>query len=124
MKITAGHQQAMPYLIVTKAEAFIDFLRKIFNAQEMVRSVDIDQKIQHSELRIGDATLMVTEASTAYPAQQSAMYVYVKDTDQTYFDALDAGAMSLMEPIEEDYGARGAGFKDPYGNTWWIATLG
>lgn len=123
MKITAGHQQAMPYLIIERAEGFIDFVKKIFNGQEMIRSLDANKKIQHSEILIGDSTIMVTEASSAYPAQQSSMYVYVKDTDQTYFNAIDAGAKSLMKPMEEDYGARGAGFQDPFGNTWWIATL-
>ncbi|WP_378179991.1 VOC family protein [Aquimarina sp. SS2-1] len=123
MKITAGHQQAMPYLVVKNAEDFIDFIRKIFNAQEMIRKVDTTYKIEHSEVMIGDATIMITEASKTYPAQPTSMYVYVKDTDQTYYDALDAGAISLMQPINEDDGARAAGFKDPYGNTWWIATL-
>lgn len=123
MKITAGHQQAMPYLVVNKAEDFIDFIRKIFNAQEMIRKVDSDYKIQHSEVMIGDATIMITEAIPSYPAQPTSMYVYVKDTDQTYYNAINDGATSLMQPMDEDDGARGAGFKDPYGNTWWIATL-
>ncbi|WP_188112015.1 glyoxalase/bleomycin resistance/extradiol dioxygenase family protein [Aquimarina sp. RZ0] len=123
MKITAGHQQAMPYLIIEQAEEFIDFIKKIFNAQEMIRSVNKEHKIQHSEVVIGDSTIMITEASKTYPAQHTSMYVYVKDTDQTYFNAIDAGAKSLMNPMEEDYGARAAGFKDPYGNTWWITTL-
>ncbi|GAA4109135.1 VOC family protein [Aquimarina addita] len=123
MKITAGHQQAMPYLIVKDAEEFIEFVKKIFHGQEMIRSLDAHKKIQHSEIVIGDSTIMVTEASRTYPAQPSSMYVYVKDTDQTYFNAIDAGSKPLMKPIEEDYGARGAGFKDPFGNTWWITTL-
>lgn len=123
MKITAGHQQAMPYLVVDKAEDFIDFIKKIFNAQEMIRKVDTDYKIQHSEVMIGNATIMISEATKSYPAQRTSMYVYVKDTDQTYYNAIDAGAKSLMEPMEEDYEARGAGFLDPFGNTWWIATL-
>ena len=123
MKITAGHQQAMPYLVVEKAEDFIDFIRKIFQAEEMVRNLDVNNKIQHSELKIGDSTILLTEATEQYPAHYGSMYVYVIDTDKTYYDALDAGAKSLMEPMEEDYGARGAGFKDPFGNIWWIATL-
>ena len=123
MKITAGHQQAMPYLVVEKAEDFIDFIRKIFQAEEMVRNLDVNNKIQHSELKIGDSTILLTEATEQYPAHYGSMYVYVIDTDKTYYDALDAGAKSLMEPMEEDYGARGAGFKDPFGNIWLIATL-
>jgi len=120
MKITAGHQQAMPYLVVEKADDFIDFIRKIFNAQEMIRKVDTAHQIELSEVIIGDTTIMITEASKTYPAQYTSMYVYVKDTDQTYYNAIDAGAISLMQPMEEDYGARGAGFKDPFGNTWWM----
>ncbi len=123
MKITAGHQQAMPYLVIKEAEDFIDFIRKIFQAQEMMRTLDLDQRIQHSEIKIGDSTILLAEASANYPAHPGSMYVYVKDTDQTYYDAIDAGATSLMAPMEEDHGARGAGFKDPFGNTWWIATL-
>ncbi len=123
MKITAGHQQAMAYLVVKEAENFIDFIRKIFNAQEMIRNLDVNKRIQHSEIKIGDSTILLAEASQHYPAHPGSMYVYVKDTDQTYYDALDAGATSLMQPMDEDRGARGAGFKDPFGNTWWIATL-
>ncbi|WP_062053618.1 VOC family protein [Aquimarina longa] len=123
MKITAGHQQAMPYIVVEKAEDFIDFIRKIFQAQEMIRRLDINNRIQHSEIKIGDTTLFLTEASQHHPAHPGSMYVYVKDTDQTYYEAINAGAISLMEPMEEDHDLRGAGFKDPFGNTWWIATL-
>ncbi|MBQ0733786.1 VOC family protein [Aquimarina celericrescens] len=123
MKITAGHQQAMPYLVIEKAEDFIDFIRKIFNAQEMIRTLDTNHRIRHSEIKIGDSTILLAEASKSYPSHPGSMYVYVKDTDQTYYDAIDAGSKSLMEPMEEDYGARGAGFEDPFGNTWWIATL-
>ncbi len=123
MKITAGHQQAMPYIIVEKAEDFIDFVRQIFQAEEMIRNMNNDHKIQHSELKIGESTILLAEATEQYPAHYGSMYVYVKDTDKTYYDALDAGAKSLMEPMEEDYGARGAGFQDPFGNIWWIATL-
>lgn len=123
MKITAGHHQAMPYMIVKEAENFIDFIRKIFNAQEMVRNLDAEKRIQHSEVMIGDSTIILAEASKTLPAVKGSMYVYVKDTDQTYYNALDAGAKSLMKPMDEDYGARGAGFEDPFGNIWWIATL-
>lgn len=123
MKITAGHQQAMPYIVVKNAEDFIDFTRKIFQAEEMIRNMDASNRIQHSELKIGDSTILLAEATKEYPAHHGSMYVYVKDTDKTYYDALDAGAKSLMQPMEEDYGARGAGFKDPFGNIWWIATL-
>ncbi|WP_378186093.1 VOC family protein [Aquimarina sp. W85] len=123
MKITAGHQQAMPYLVVNKAEDFIDFMRKIFNAQEMLRRLDKNHKIQHSEFKIGESTIFLTEASVYNPSRPGSMYVYVEDTDATFHTALELGATTLMQPAEEDNGAREAGFIDPFGNHWWIATL-
>lgn len=123
MKITAGHQQVMPYLLVEKADALADFLRRIFHGQEMIRILNADKKIQHSEIKIGDSTLLLAEAPGRSQVIPGSMYVYVKDTDKTYYDALDAGAESLMPPLDEDDNMRSAGFRDPFGNIWWIATL-
>jgi len=35
---------------------------------------------------------------------------------------LQAGATSLHEPYNAPYGDRAAGVKDPFGNSWFIAT--
>jgi uncharacterized glyoxalase superfamily protein PhnB len=35
---------------------------------------------------------------------------------------MQAGAKSLMEPVDQFYGDRNAGVEDPAGNYWWIAT--
>ncbi|UGU18286.1 VOC family protein [Sinomicrobium kalidii] len=122
-KIVAGHQQVMPYLLVEKADALIDFIRRIFRGQEMIRILNTHKKIQHSEIKIGDSTLFLAEASGKKQVIPGSMYVYVKDTDLTYYEALDAGAVSLMAPLDEDDNTRSAGFRDPFGNIWWIATL-
>ncbi|MBC9794581.1 VOC family protein [Sinomicrobium weinanense] len=122
MKIAAGHQQVMPYLLVEQADALVDFIKRIFQGQEMMRILSADRKIQHSEIKIGDSTVLLAEASGKQIIPGS-MYVYVRDTDKTYYDALDAGAKPLMSPIDEDDNMRSAGFRDPFGNIWWIATL-
>ena len=44
------------------------------------------------------------------------------DADAAYQRALDAGATSLEAPVDQFYGDREAGVKDPTGNVWWIAT--
>ena len=46
------------------------------------------------------------------------LYVYVKDTDETYKRAIDAGAKSVMEPQDEFYGDRNAAVEDLCGNQW------
>ena len=123
MKLIAGHQQVMPYLLTEKADILVEFIKNIFGGQEMMRMLNTDKKIQHSEVRIGDCTILLAEAPAAGRAIPGCMYVYVKDTDKTYYEALDAGAQSLMIPFDEDDNTRSAGFQDPFGNTWWIATL-
>lgn len=123
MKLLSGHQEAMPYLVIKNAENFIDFIKRIFNAQEKVRKVDPQHQIQYAEVTVGSSTLLISEASPSYPAQCISMFVYVPDADQTYYDALEEGAKPLMSPLEEDNNARSAGFQDPFGNTWWLSTL-
>jgi len=46
----------------------------------------------------------------------------VNNADAVYKRALQAGATSIMEPMDQFYGDRHGGVKDPAGNIWWIAT--
>src|SRR5437016_13957700 len=48
--------------------------------------------------------------------------MYVEDVDAVYQKALGAGAESLDEVIDQEYGERSGGVKDPAGNYWYIAT--
>ncbi len=76
-----------------------------------------------SELRIGDSLLMVGSALERNPIT-AFLYIYVEDTDTTYQRALERDASSLEEPREMAYGDRRAMIRDPWGNTWQIATHG
>jgi uncharacterized glyoxalase superfamily protein PhnB len=51
-----------------------------------------------------------------------ALHLYVPDCDAVYKRALEAGATSLDEPRDQEYGERSGGVKDPAGNFWYIAT--
>ena len=46
------------------------------------------------------------------------LYLYVENVDETYKNALLAGATSMREPTDEFYGDRGAGVLDFAGNNW------
>jgi PhnB protein len=52
------------------------------------------------------------------------LHLYVPDTDAMYARALRAGATSISAPEDKPYGERGAGVRDPFGNSWFIATYG
>jgi PhnB protein len=68
--------------------------------------------------------MIVLEASDSpvAGATVSSIYVYVPDVDQAFEKALEAGATSVGEPENKPYQERGAGVRDLFGNTWWIAT--
>ena len=57
-------------------------------------------------------------------ATVSQMHLYVDDVDATYHLALREGATSLMAPMRRPHGDQMAGFVDPTGNFWWVASSG
>lgn len=121
-QIPDGYHTITPYFVTKNSREFIEFLKKAFNAESVSISESPDARVMHAEIRIGDSMMMLSEASESYPAVNGLIYLYVKDTDALYRQALEAGAESLMEPADQFYGDRNAGVKDPFGNTWWIGT--
>ena len=119
--IPEGFHTITPYLVVRDAAKLIDFLKHAFDAKEVHRST-ADGVIRHAQLTIGDSPLMLAEGGEQWKPLPCAMYLYVKDTDATYQQAVAAGGTSLMAPADQFYGDRNAGVVDPSGNQWWIAT--
>ncbi|MGS2762517.1 hypothetical protein [Sinomicrobium sp. M5D2P9] len=75
MKLIAGHQQVMPYLLTENADILVDFIKRIFGGQEMTRVLNTDKKIQHSEVKIGDCTIVLAEAPAKGQPIPGCMYV-------------------------------------------------
>lgn len=123
MKIAPQHQQVMPYLIVPNAAGLIEFLKKVFNGEELERHMRTETLIAHAEVKIGGSTLMIADATDEYKAMVAGMFIYVDDTDKTYNLALECGAESVLEPYNPPYCDRAAGVRDASGCTWWLATL-
>ena len=65
---------------------------------------------------------MLADATEKFKPNPTAIWLFVKDADAIYARALKAGATSIHEPIDQDYGDREASVKDPFGNHWYIAT--
>lgn len=120
--IPEGFHTVTPYLIVKDADHLLSFLKKVFDTREMYVSRRDDNTIMHAQVRVGDSMIMFSEANEEYPAMSSMLYIYVNDVDATYKKAIQAGAISLREPINEYYGDRSAGIEDGSGIQWWIAT--
>jgi PhnB protein len=116
----AGYNTVTPYLTVKRAEQLVEFVKQVFGGVEVFRTTGSAGGM-HAEVTVGDSRLMIGgyESVEEIP---TALHVYVPDADAVYQRALEAGATSMEEPVDQFYGDREAGVKDPTGNVWWIAT--
>lgn len=121
MNIPPGFSTVAPYFFVEQAERFVSFLVDGLGGVETLRSLRPDACIANAQVRLGTATVMVSEASAHYPAMQAAYYLYVEDADAAVTRALNHGARLEMEVADIPYGDRQGGVRDPHGNIWWIS---
>lgn len=111
----------MPYLTLDDAAAFIEFIKTVFDA-EMTHESMRDGAIGHCEAKISGGTIMFSNSRDQWKASTAHVFVYVPDADETFRRALEAGAESIMEVEDQEYG-RSGGFTDPFGNAWWVTTV-
>ena len=121
----AYYNTVMPYLILDDPRGFMEFAKKVYGADEklvVTDEKDPGQEIIHAEITIGDSTIMIGGSSSEWKQQTAGLYINVEDADSMYQKALDAGADTVMELSDQEYG-RTCGVKDPFGNTWWITSV-
>jgi PhnB protein len=120
--IPDGYHTVTPYLMVANAAEFIEFMSTVFDAKTTEQLMRPDGKIGHTELRIGDSMIMLSEASESHPPTPVMLHVYVADVDAVFERAVRAGGTAVSKPSNQFYGDRSGGVKEPSGNTVWIAT--
>ena len=111
-----------PYLHPRRAEPLISFLKRAFGAQELAKYASPDGVVHHAVVKVGDSVLEMGEAHGEYETMEAMFYLYVRNMEDVYRQALAAGASSFQEPTYQPYGDRNAGVKDAFGNKWYIAT--
>lgn len=117
-----GYNSVSPYLIVSDAKATLEFLRAAFGAEPLRMIPRDDGTLMHAEVRIGDSVVMFADAVEGWPAVPAHVHIYIPDVDDCYRRALDAGGISVMEPVRKDDADKRGGVKDAGGTTWWLAT--
>jgi uncharacterized glyoxalase superfamily protein PhnB len=121
--IPEGLRTVNSYLHPEGADRLIEFLKQAFGAQEVyVYRDQTGGPIRHAQIRLGDTILEMGEARGQYGPMPTGLHFYVADVDAVYERALRAGAISISAPADQHYGERGAGVKDPAGNSWFLAT--
>lgn len=121
---------AFPALFYRDAAAAIDFLERAFGFETLLRVTGPDGSVAHSELRLGDAIIMVgterPDRGWMSPAGRDGVtaliYLVCDDADAHCARARAAGAEITMEPQDTDYGSRDYLALDPEGNTWSVGT--
>src|SRR5688500_20330810 len=111
MAIPEHYSPVMPYLVVSDAEGFIDFIRTVFNAEEKLRVNTEDGSVMHSEYSINGGTIMFGQAGGEWKPFRCGMFVVVDDVDGLYEKGLAHGATGNKEPAERGYG-RATGITD------------
>jgi PhnB protein len=128
--IPEGFHTLTPHLVVRGAATAIDFYKKAFGAQEVMRMALPDGKtIGHAEIRIGDSLVFLAdEFPGCQPSPQGlggspvTLNLYVEDCDAVFDRAVAAGAQVRMPPADMFWGDRYGQVVDPFGHIWALAT--
>jgi uncharacterized glyoxalase superfamily protein PhnB len=118
-----GHETLTPYIMHDRAPELAEFVKQAYGAEELLRAIGSAGGF-HIEVQIGDSKLMIGGGGAAKidTPTPTSLHLYVPDADAVYSRALQAGATSIEEPVDQSYGDREAGVRDLAGNNWFIAT--
>jgi uncharacterized glyoxalase superfamily protein PhnB len=124
----------IPCLRYRDAPGAIDWLSRAFGFEAQLVVPNEDGTIAHAQLAFGSSVVMIgsvfdTEfgrlmkqpSETGNFVTQSA-YLVVNDADLVHRQALECGAVIVLEIKDEDYGGRGFTCRDPEGHVWSIGT--
>ncbi len=129
--IPDGYHSVTPTLTVRGATEAIEFYKKAFGAQEIMRFPGPDGKsIMHAEIKIGDSRIMLTDENPQMRAVSpqsvggatGGIFLYVENADDVFERAVSAGAKITMPIMDTFWGDRGGGIEDPFGHKWMIST--
>lgn len=130
--IPEGFRTVTPYLVIKGADRAIEFYKKAFGAEELMRMPGPDGKtVMHAEIRIGDSMILLSEeceqggeikSPQTLGGNSQTLHLYVVDADTSIQRAATAGAEVTMPAADMFWGDRYGKVKDPFGHQWGIAT--
>ncbi len=129
--IPDGWHTATPHITVKGADKAIEFYKKAFGAQEIVRMPGPGgQGIMHAEIKIGDSMIMLNDELPGMGEQSpqtlggrtASIFLYVEDADAVHAKAVAAGGTARMPVTEMFWGDRMGRIADPFGHEWAIST--
>ena len=128
----------MPFMYIEGAAQAVEFYKRVFGAEVLMRDEEPGGIVSHAMLKVGDTTVMLSDPTSAdvkqndtlglsrtprsYGGSPVHLYIYVADVDAVVRRAAAAGA-KVIDPVEDkDWGDRCGGIEDPYGHVWFVGT--
>jgi len=128
--IPKGYHTVTPILSIKGAAEALEFYKKAFGAQELMRFAQPDGRIAHAEIQIGDSRIMMADefpemnfrSPKSYGGTPVGIMLYTENVDAFVERAVGAGA-KLVRPVQNQfYGDRTGSIEDPFGHSWHVAT--
>jgi uncharacterized glyoxalase superfamily protein PhnB len=128
--IPQGYHSVTAHLIVDRGAEAIEFYKRAFGAEELVRMPGPDGRLMHAEIRIGDSPIMLADESPEMGNKSPktlggtacGLMIYCENVDQLFERATKAGATVVMPPADMFWGDRYCLVMDPFGHKWSLGT--
>jgi uncharacterized glyoxalase superfamily protein PhnB len=121
--VPEGAPNLMPHLHPKGAPQMIEFLKQAFGAEEGLVHRSPDGVVHYARMNIGDSVIEMGEAHAEWQPTPSVFMMYVDDVDAWFARAAEAQGVTVKEPPKlQAHGARVGSIKDPFDNTWYIAS--
>ncbi|MEV4399284.1 VOC family protein [Nonomuraea sp. NPDC049607] len=120
--VPEGYTSVTPWIISRDTAGLIDWLKAAFDAVELGRMAGPEGEVQHAEVRIGDAVVMMFDARPEWPATPAFLRLFVPDAEAVHRRAVEAGGTSVTDVTHLFFGDLVGRVRDPWGNLWWIQT--
>ena len=126
--IPEGYHSVTPSLTAKNTDASLKFYAAAFGAVEHFRLPDERTGgIAHAEFHIGNSTLMISDEYDFFGcfapeyAKGGSFMIYVPNCDDSFAQAIAAGATAITPPTDQFWGDRTAMVADPFGYRWSVA---
>lgn len=129
--IPEGYSSVTPILVFKDANKAIAFYQQAFGAQvRLVMPGPEGKGVMHAELCIGTSVIMMGDEHPDQPCKSAetlgsspvTFYLYLKNVDEAFKVAVEAGATIQMPVADMFWGDRVGSVQDPFGYSWMLAT--
>jgi uncharacterized glyoxalase superfamily protein PhnB len=117
------------YLSYRDAVKALDWLHEAFGFEVVTKQLRDDGTVQHAELKLGEAVIMVAGYDQNYDALQlkgrstgRGLYILTEQLQPIFDSAVKAGATIVFPPEKTEWGSERCRVLDLEGNEWSFGT--